>query len=90
MTSKHLIKIMDKMCSMVGVKREDIDMSKEGWFREHEWTAEQDKEFMKWMLKYLENHPSAQTELYGYVASKKINIQRVENFCLQYGWKIND
>lgn len=88
MTSKHLIKIMDKMCSMAGVKREDIDTSKEDWFLEHSWTAKQDKEFMSWMLKYLENHPSAQSELYGYVASKKINTQRVAYFCLQYGWKI--
>ena len=85
--NKHLKTIMSKMCEYVDTTLDRVDTKQDGWYGEYTWTPDDMKEFMKWLADYLCEHKPAQKELYGYVASKKINRERASMFVFSYGWK---
>jgi hypothetical protein len=85
--NNHLKTILSKMCSIIDISFERVDITKPNWFLEHSWTPEQAKEFARWMFNFLKKK-SIERELYGYAShSDKMKRQRVEMFLFQYGWK---
>lgn len=86
---KHLNKIMDKMCSYVGVKFKDIDPKKPNWFLKYSWTLEQEDDFRKYFIKYLMDSAEARKEIMETpIKNKKVISGLVEFFILVYGWKV--
>ena len=81
--------VLVKMCSYVDVCFDDIDFKKDGWYSEHTWTEEQEKDFCNW----LENEISTNNEVrkgittLPYRPSKKRIKQAVMWFNLMWGWK---
>lgn len=85
--NNHLKTILSKMCSIIDISFERVDITKPDWYLEHSWTQEQEREFAKWMVKFLKNK-KVEKELYGYASySDKGRKERVEMFLFQYGWK---
>jgi len=88
---KHFNKVMNKMCSYVGVKFKDINPKKENWFLEYSWTDEQEADFVKWFVDYLYSSSEARREIMTYpIKDKKMIIRMVLMFILNYGWRLED
>jgi len=79
--------ILRKMCESVGADFDTIDFNKKDWFWDHEWTAEQEEEFRKWLLQHLKKLPMKRfRQLY---SSGKYQLEKkVMWFCMMYAWKI--
>lgn len=85
---KHIKIILNKMCDVVGAK--NIDFKEEGWFLKHEWTEEQEKEFINWMQEYLMKNKDARNEIMARPNKSKKDIEKVvDEFIFNYGWKID-
>jgi len=83
------IYVFTKMCEMVNVKIEDIDFSKDGWYREHSWTREQEKEFCDWLINEIRTNNKVRKEIttLPYRPTKKRVQETVMWFNLMWGWK---
>jgi hypothetical protein len=86
---KHLTVVLKEMCKRVKAPYKDIDFQKENWFREYEWTEEQEKDFSNWMTDYLYTNKEARNEIsYSYIKTKKELKKVADFFIMMYGWKI--
>jgi len=80
--------ILRKMCEMVNVPYEKVDFTKERWFHDHTWTAEQEKEFKEWLAKYMFNSQAARVAL-SYCRKDMTSCEQfAEMFAFNYGWKV--
>ena len=86
--SESLIVILKEMCRRVGATYEDIDFEKEGWFREYEWTENEEEDFKKWLVNYLYNSTKARRELTTIGHKNKKWCQTFADFwSFNYCWK---
>jgi hypothetical protein len=87
----HLGAVMDKMCSYVGIKWEDVDPTDKEWYLKHEWTTKEQDEFYDWMVDYLYNNAGARREILDGNSGRKLPKYRLRKaigwFILSYGWK---
>lgn len=70
-----------KQCELVGVNPDEVDFSKDGWYREYTWTSETEEKFKKWAMKYLYKKfrwPKRKREL------------EVSWYLVDYGWRVED
>ena len=87
---KHLVKVLKKMCSMVGANFEKINFKKEGWFRSYSWSEDKENKFKEWMIDYLKENKEARNSLMERPTSTKRSLEKVvDEFLFNYGW-IND
>ena len=56
LTPEQTKEILTEMCKRVGLKYEDVDFSKEGWYMAHTWTEQEQDDFRKWLGEYLKKH----------------------------------
>jgi hypothetical protein len=89
----HLTIIMQKMFDMVGEteKPDEGYCSSPSWFTNHEWTSEQEDEYVDWLAQYLYTNRKAQIELVersGRKMSKKRCRTAASAFVTNYGWKL--
>jgi len=84
--------VFAKMCEMIDVDIEDIDFSKDGWYSEHEWTKEQEKEFCDWLVNEIRTNNKIRKEIttLPYRPTKKRVEKTVMWFNLMWGWKIKE
>jgi hypothetical protein len=85
----YLRVILEKLCSYVNVKYEDIDFNKDNWFWDYEYTKKESEEFIEWLIDYMKGNKSVRKGLMTYPLKTL-----VKNFVIQfeanYGWKIKD
>lgn len=85
---KHLTIVLKEMCKRVKAPYSKIDFSSDDWFRQYEWTEEQEKDFFKWLVDYLHTNKEAREEItYSYIKTKKELKKVVDFFIMMYGWK---
>lgn len=77
-SKEHSEIILREMCLRVGVSYEDMDFSKENWYWDHEWSREEENDFIKWLAHFLAHHK--------YSTKKRANHE-AEKIVFNYGWK---
>lgn len=86
----YLTDVLTEMCDRVGVKYEDIDFAKDEWYLEHEWTKEDQDDFINWFAIFLQN-TGVRQELCKYpplVRTKDERLKFSRSFVSEFGWKI--
>ena len=85
---KHVIEILKEQCRIVGADYEKIDFKEDMWFMDHEWTKEQEAEFIQWVTDYLYNNKEARNMLLQHPYKNKTTCKKAaEQFAFNYGWK---
>jgi len=83
----HMIKILKKMCSIVGAKYSQIDFANQKWFMKYKWDLKTEQKFRVWMCDYLKNNISARKEMiFPSKKDSKSILGVVDFFIFQYGW----
>lgn len=86
--NKHTITVFQELFRRVGDEYSTDKTQGDFWFTKHEWTEEEQKDFIKWLTDYLMAHKDARHELMRYpIRNKKRCEQTAMWFNLQYGWK---
>ena len=79
--------ILREMCGRVNTDYDKMDFTKNDWFRQHSWTVEEEKDFIKWMTTYLYNNTKARNELMNITKKNKKNCEEaVRWWIFTYGW----
>jgi hypothetical protein len=91
-TGKHLEIILIEMCARVGTNFNDIDIMKDMWQEEHEWTIDEEIKFQEWMFQYVVANHDALLEISDYRPNEPYStndlIKLVKEFTLLYGWAL--
>jgi len=45
----HTTQVLKEMCKRVGADYDTIDFSQDGWYLDHEWTIDEEKDFINWL-----------------------------------------
>ena len=86
--SEHLQVVLRKMCEIVNADPDSIDFSNDKWFYLHQWTVEQEQEFIKWLSDYLYETKGARQEFLTHPYKNKKNCEKAaREFTWNYGWK---
>ena len=89
---KHLQIILAEMCTRVGAELSDIDVLKNEWQEDYEWTIEEEIDFQNWMFKYLVANHDALLEISTYEPNEPYSttdlMKLVKEFTLLYGWAL--
>ena len=84
--------ILDKMCTYVGLNREDVNW-KDNYFLKHSWTEEQEEDFRQWLIEELRSK-YMMFALTGYSSqvfkSKKMRTKVANEFVNWYGWTLQN
>jgi hypothetical protein len=89
--NKYLTIVLKEMCSRVGANYDAIDFKHHSWYHTYSWTAEKEKEFVKWLANYMYLDRSARKELTTiHLNTKKKCKTFAENFTWNYGWKVKE
>jgi hypothetical protein len=82
--------VFEKMCSYVNVNIDDVDFQKDGWYSEHTWTREQEKDFCDWLVNEIRTNNKVRKEIttLSYRPTKKSTEKAVMWFNFMWGWKI--
>lgn len=84
--------IFGKMSEMIGVDFKTIDINKKGWYDDHTWTRQQEKEFKQWLTEYFKKSKGAfwffrDINVYPHNRTQcKLLAEKLTN---QYGWRVN-
>lgn len=88
--NKYIIKILKKMCKIVGADFNRIDFKSNDWYRTYEWTKKQEDKFKEWFIDFIYNNKKAREEL-SYCGKNKKDIKKfVDMFVFNYGWTIKE
>ena len=91
---KHLEEILKEMCLRVGTTLDKIDILKQDWQEQYEWTIEQEIEFQDWMYQYLIQNKDALIEISTYRPDESLSAIELKNltkeFTLFYGWALEE
>ena len=86
--NQYVKEVLTKQCEIVGAKYEDIDFDDDLWFFQHEWTKEQEAEFIRWTTEYLMTNKEARAAIMQVpIRSKKICNKAANAFAFNFGWK---
>ena len=71
--------ILKKMCSYVGADFNEIDFKSDYWYLKHQWTEEQENDFIHWLTEHhKKKHPP------------KKALQLANEFVFNYGWRTSE
>jgi hypothetical protein len=74
--------ILEEMCRIVGADYEEMFPlmcdKDSNWYYKYSWTAEEEKDFQKWLSNYLVKKAGV---------NRKIANLKASYFVLNYGWK---
>jgi hypothetical protein len=86
--NKHTITVFQELFRRVGDEYSVEKTADDFWFNQHEWTEEEQKDFIKWLTDYLMVHKEARHELMRFpIRNKKKCEATAQWFSFQYGWK---
>lgn len=86
--NKELEYLFEKMFSCVGVNLKDIDVTKNDWYLQYEWTRAEEIEFRSWLIKQflhnknLKKYLNLPSKPLKYLAEKNADF-----FIANWGWK---
>ena len=88
MMDEFVSDILKKQCDLVGADYDSIDFNDDLWFFKHQWTKEQESEFIDWMTKYLQSNKKARSSIMKIPSrSKSICKRTAQQFAFNFGWK---
>lgn len=89
--NKHLEYILKKQCEYVGITINDIDITKDGWYNEYEWTEEQENDYKKWLKNELKTNHELRKELTKLpYRAPEVRLDAAVNWILLFcGWTTN-
>ena len=90
--SKELTRILKKMHGVIGVRYDPMLFEKDDWYHEHEWTVEQEEEFMRWLTYLLKRNKKVRRVITGY--NFQVDTETLKRnatlFTSNYGWKTKE
>jgi hypothetical protein len=87
---KHLAIILKEMFRIVGADFKEIAFKDDQWYWEYTWSQLEEDAFKQWLADYIYNVPDARKELTTIEVKSKKNCHKfAEQFCFNYGWKID-
>ena len=87
--NKYLRTILKEMSKRVDADFDSLEFTNPDWFRQCEWTEEEQNEFNKWLIKYLRDNTKARNELMSIPSKNKVFLQKfADSFSFNYGWKL--
>jgi len=90
----HLNIIIGEMCNRVNADITELDVLKDDWQEDFDWSVEEEQEFQDWLYKYLVTNNDALIEISTYrpnepfTATELMNL--VKEFTLFYGWALKE
>ena len=86
----HTKIIMKEMCKRVGADFQKIDFLKEGWYRQYQWSEEEQDDFKKWLIQYWKKTPKARQEILSFpnLIDNNILEKAASLFLLDFGWML--
>lgn len=88
--NKSLITVLKKMCNIVNADFNKIDFKKDRWYHEYSWTEKEEKNFRKWLSKFIYDNKKAREDLTHCRKNQKDIKIFVNIFLFNYGWKTKD
>ena len=86
--SPHLQAVLREMCSRVDTDPAKIDFKADTWYMEHEWTQQQETDFVEWLAQYFYANTEARKEiLHANRKNLKYCRKAATEFVWNYGWK---
>ena len=86
--NKHAFFVLQELFRRVGDEYSPDKTQGEDWYCLHEWTEEEQKDFIKWLTDYLMGHKEARHGLMRFpIRNKKRCEQAAIEFNSQFGWK---
>ena len=87
--SESMIYVLEKMCSYVNVKYEDINFNEDYWYVKYQWTKEQELDFIKWLANEVRTNNEVRKGItrLPYRPSKVRCNEFSNHFNLMFGWK---
>ena len=87
--SEGLERVLREMCKRAGVRFEDVDFSDPEWYLKHEWTLEEEADFVEWLTTELSRDGALRRELMEIPFSNKRHLRMFAiYFVSNYGWKV--
>ena len=90
----HLSVIFKEMCSRVNANIDHIDLLKDEWAEEYEWTIPEEIKFQQWLFDYLVTNKEALIEISTYTTNESVSTTDIytltREFTLFYGWALKD
>jgi hypothetical protein len=81
MTTEDTHVILRRLFKAVGEQFNPNKRYHEGWYREHSWTAKQERQFRDWLVKHLQKK-------FGW--TKRLASKEAAWFLFDYGWKTEE
>ena len=85
--SEYLTEILIEMCRRVGTTMDQVDWDDDGWYRSHEWSEEDQKDFENWLVDYWYNNAKARRSMTTCRKHKGNLRMAASEFTFIYGWK---
>jgi hypothetical protein len=87
--SKHLDIILTEMFRRVDAEYISDLTKTEDWYFDHEWTKEEEYDFINWLSDYLYHNSEARHEIMNFPISNRKQCRKVaELFNAWFGWKV--
>jgi len=86
--SEYMTEILIEMCNRVGTTVDKIDWDDDEWYRSHEWTRGEERDFEDWLVNYWYNNVKARRALTTCHKHKGRLRMAASEFILNYGWKL--
>jgi hypothetical protein len=81
--------VLSKMCTYIDIPFDDIDFEQRDWYLQHEWTEENQNDFVDWLTNQLQNNSKIRKDLT--TMNHKPNEEYARTsagwFILYCGWK---
>jgi hypothetical protein len=82
------------MCNCVGADIDKLDVLRDEWQEEFDWSVEEEQRFQDWLYKYLVTNSDALFEISTYRPNEPVTATElmtlVKEFTLFYGWALKE
>jgi len=79
--------ILKEMCKRVGAKYKNIDFNSNDWYKQYNWSKDEEQLFKRWLIDYLYKNEKARKELMTITIKDRNNCKEAATwFLFQYGW----
>jgi len=88
--SPHVTEVLREMCRRVDTDFDSVDFKADNWYLEHQWTQAEEKDFTRWLARYLYDNREARDEMMRSPGRKNLARARkaAGEFVWNYGWKV--
>ena len=83
---KYVVKILKKMCKVVGAKYSELDFTAPDWFMKYSWTEKQEDKFREWLIKTLKTDGKMRRHFRVHTTATKHLKKYAAWWCFDHGW----